>query len=137
MNAAAPLVLTAALVAPAGARTPDLQGLPVCEDEAGRVVELQDQGARGDWVLFWTASDRDAAGEMVLASCRSGRALRVNPGAAEGTLAGAAAIMRGAMWDEEAQTLGDIQASLRASGYRASRVRIPLTHCACDLAGQA
>ena len=45
-------------------------------------------------------------------------------------------MIRAAMWDEAPHTLADIQASLRAKAYRASRGQVPVTHCACDLARQ-
>ncbi|MDP3197907.1 hypothetical protein [Tabrizicola sp.] len=136
MHAAAPLLVVTALAVPAWARTPDLPGLPVCQDDQGRVVEMQDQGVRGDVVLFWTASDREPTGEMVLADCGSGRALRVSQGKAEDSLDSAAGILRDAIWDEVPHTLGKIQASLRAKGYRASRGSIARGHCACGLARQ-
>jgi hypothetical protein len=136
MHAAAPLALATAMAVPAWARTPDLPGLPVCQDAQGRVVELQDQGVRGDVVLFWTASDFEPAGELVLADCGSGRALRVGPGRAEDSLHTAAGIMRAAIWDEAPHSLAEIQASLRDRGYRAKRGSIPSGHCTCGFVRQ-
>ena len=136
MHAAAPLALATALAVPAWARTPDLPGLPVCQDARGRVVELQDQGVRGDWVVFWTAHDRDPMGEIVLANCKTSRALRVREGAAGNSLSSAAILLRDAVWGGSPHTLGEIQDSLRAKGYRTSRGSIPGNHCACGFAGQ-
>ena len=127
-------VVIAAMAMPVSARLPDMPGLPVCQDDEGRVVEMLETGLQPGIVLFWTASDQDPMGEVVLADCEIGRALRVRQGKAEDSLDSAARIMARAAMDSAPHTMADIQASLTAKGYRASRGMWPVTHCACAFA---